>query len=206
MLALIKSNPILGRVDVLGVYADGGWVDLPDGSRVSPAYDGWALRGYELRTIQPAAEIPEGYRLISSSVEMVEGVPAVVNVTEPDGGFLDRVKRDTKADIDEAAERARLKYITPGAGQAMTYAEKAAQARQCLAAADPQEADYPLLAAEIGITAASLVDVAAVVVAAHSAWIEIGAAIEGIRLQAKAAVDVAEDAAAVHAAADVGWP
>lgn len=131
--------------------------------------------------------------------------PKMWNATnaEPD---LATVKAGAKAHIDEAAERARLKYITPGAGQAMTYAEKATQARECLAATDPLEADYPLLAAEIGITAASLVDVAAVVVAAHSAWIGIGAQIEGARLQAKAAIDAAEDVSAVHAAADVGWP
>lgn len=123
---------------------------------------------------------------------------------EPD---LSSVKAATKIRIDEAAELARLKYITPGAGQAMTYAEKAAQARQCLAATDPQETDYPLLAAEIGITAPSLMDVATVVAAAHSAWIGIGAAIEGIRLQAKASIDAAEDAAAVHALAEtVVWP
>jgi hypothetical protein len=132
--------------------------------------------------------------------------PRMWNATnvEPD---LAAVKARAKAHIDEAAERARLKYITPGAGQAMTYAEKAAQARQCLAETDPLETDYPLLAAEIGITAASLVDVAAVVVAAHAAWIGIGAAIEGIRLQAKSSIDAAEDAAAVHAVAEtVVWP
>lgn len=120
---------------------------------------------------------------------------------------LAALKAAVMAGIDEAAELARLKYITPGAGQAMTYTEKAAQARQCLAATDPLEADYPLLAAEIGITAATLVEVAGVVAAAHSAWIGIGALIEGARLQAKAAIDAAEDIAAVHAAAgNVVWP
>jgi len=41
---------------------------------------------------------------------------------------LEEVKDALKAKIDEAAELERLKYITPGAGQAMTYQEKVAQA------------------------------------------------------------------------------
>lgn len=200
MLALIHNDAVIEQV------RQGGWFDLPNGKTASPALDGWSEGEFRLAEILPADEVPEGKLVVSTSVELVDGEPKYVHVLQDDPTSLDEHKRVAKTQIDEAAEAARLKYITPGAGQAMTYAEKATQARHCLAATDPLEADYPLLAAEIGITAASLADVAAVVAAAHSAWIGIGAVIEGTRLQAKAAIDAAEDVSAVHAAADVGWP
>ncbi|UHS60624.1 hypothetical protein HRR99_03360 [Agrobacterium vaccinii] len=81
-LALIKDNVVLNRVDILGQFQEGAWVDLPDGSRVSPAYDGWALRGYELHTIQSADPVPTGYRVASSSVQIVNGLPKWVDVVE----------------------------------------------------------------------------------------------------------------------------
>ena len=122
---------------------------------------------------------------------------------EPD---LATVKATARVRIDEAAERARLKYITPGAGQAMTYQQKAAEASAFMADGDPQPERYPLLAAEIGITASTLAGVALVVSQANAQWAIIGAGIEAARLGAKAAVDAAIDAAAVHAAADVIFP
>lgn len=82
MLSLIKNNSVLNRIDILGQFIEGGWVDLPDGSRVSPAQDGWALRGYELHTIQAADPVPNGYRVVSSSVQMVNGSPKWVDVIE----------------------------------------------------------------------------------------------------------------------------
>ena len=110
--------------------------------------------------------------------------------------------------IDAAAETQRQRWITPGAGQALTYLTKTDEARRAVAGGAPVEpADYPLLAAEIGITAAGLLEVAAVVLAAHQAWQVAGAAIEAARLACKAAVGTAADiATAEAAAAAVEWP
>ncbi|OYX14829.1 MAG: hypothetical protein B7Z15_02625 [Rhizobiales bacterium 32-66-8] len=110
--------------------------------------------------------------------------------------------------IDAAAETQRQRWITPGAGQAMTYLTKADEARRAVSAgAAADTADYPLLAAEIGITAASLLEVAGAVLAAHQAWLVAGAAIEAARLACKAAVGTAADiAGAEAAAAAVVWP
>ncbi|WP_320202806.1 hypothetical protein [Agrobacterium rosae] len=83
MLALIKDNAVLNRREILGQYSEGGWVDLPDGSRVSPAQEGWTLRGYELHTVEPAEAVPTGHRVISSSVQIVDGLPKWVNSVEP---------------------------------------------------------------------------------------------------------------------------
>ena len=119
---------------------------------------------------------------------------------------LAALKSYLMARIDADAETARLAHITGGAGQAMTYGQKAAEAKACLADAAPDAAAYPLLSAEIGITAPTLEEVAAVVAAAHAAWTLTGAQIEALRLGAKAAVAAAADAETAEAAAIVSWP
>lgn len=125
----------------------------------------------------------------------------------PPAPSLAALKISLKAQIDAAAEVERLKYITPGSGQAMAYLQKAMEATAYLAATDPDPADYPLLAAEVGITGDTIADVAAVVDGQYQAWRAIGAAIEQARLGAKAAVDATatvEDAQAAYAA--IVWP
>jgi len=120
---------------------------------------------------------------------------------------LPAFKAQIIARINEAAELCRGEYITPGDGQTMTYLEKISQARACLAAQSPQAADYPMLAAEIGITAPALVGVAEVVVAAYNQWLVIGSAIEATRRAANVAVEAAETRAAVQAVLDgLVWP
>lgn len=76
MLALIQDDTIIYQV------APGRWFDLPDGSRCSPAEDGWSKDGYSLAAILPADEVPEGKRVASTSVHMVEGQPKYVHVLE----------------------------------------------------------------------------------------------------------------------------
>ncbi|MCD1645232.1 hypothetical protein [Aurantimonas coralicida] len=119
---------------------------------------------------------------------------------------LPAIKTRLKAAIDAAAEAERLKYVTAGAGQSMTYQEKAAEAARFTDDPAPDPVDYPMLAAEIGITAATLADVAAVVAANRAAWRTIGAAIEGTRLGAKAAIEAAETVEDAESAAQIGWP
>lgn len=207
MLAILKKNSVTNRIDILGQVHAGGWLELPNGDRVSPAHDGWSGKEFRLSEILPADEIPEGKQAVSTTVELVDGQPKYVHSLRDDPTPLDERKRATKASIDEAAELARLKYITPGVGQAMTYQQKAAEAATCMVDEDPQPFRYPLLAAEVGITAPTLAGVALVVSQAYAQWAVIGAAIEAARLGAKSAVDAATDAAAVHAVAEtIVWP
>ena len=133
-----------------------------------------------------------------------DGLPILETVTVP----LEEIRAQLCAEIDFQAERQRAKHITPGAGQAMTYLAKADEARRAVAdGAAADNADYPLLAAEIGITAAGLLEVAAVVLAAHQAWQVAGAAIEAARIAGKVAVLGAADiTTAEAAAAAVAWP
>ncbi|MFQ0815767.1 hypothetical protein AVM02_07595 [Brucella anthropi] len=120
---------------------------------------------------------------------------------------LKEIKADLKVSVDTAAEIERLNYITPGAGQAMTYQQKVAEAQAFKAASNPIAADYPILASEVGITAETLSEVADVVLAAFAQWQQIGAAIESIRLGARRDIDAAEDEAAARAIVDaIVWP
>lgn len=104
MLALIKNNTVLNRLEILGQFLEGGWVDIPDGSRMSPAVDGWSLRGYELRTIANADPVPPNYHIVSQSLQIVNGVPQYINVVEPDVVTLDTYKIAFDAHLDSVAQ------------------------------------------------------------------------------------------------------
>lgn len=127
---------------------------------------------------------------------------------------MDAVCESLKKRVDVAAEQERQKYITDGVGQSMTYTEKFNQAvdfskkyTMHKAAPDqnpePNENDYLLLKAGLGIDGSTLIEVAATVTYAYAVWQQIGAAIEGVRLQAKMAISeakTAEEAQTIFAA------
>ena len=120
---------------------------------------------------------------------------------------LDLIKVRLKDAVDLDAERVRLRFVTGGAGQAMTYQAKVDEARRLADDPAPDDANYPLLTAEIGITSDTLLGVSAVVMQAYQAWIILGAQIEGARLGAKKAIDEAGTAEVARAARDaVVWP
>lgn len=124
---------------------------------------------------------------------------------------LAALKADLKAAVDDAAERERLKYVTAGAGQAMEYQQAAAEAADLLSAIqfdpefEPDPAQFPMLAASIGIDGDTLAEVAATVNTMHTQWQAIGSAIRAARLTAKAAIDAAGDEAAAQAIKPA-WP
>lgn len=109
--------------------------------------------------------------------------------------------------VDAKAEAERQRWITPGAGQAMTYQRKIEEAYRLEADANPQADAYPMLAATLGLDGKTLADVAAVVLAQDAMWTQIGARIERQRLTLKRDVADAADAAALAAIdIDAGWP
>ncbi|WP_182417152.1 hypothetical protein [Bartonella sp. HY038] len=131
---------------------------------------------------------------------------------------LASAKINLKRQIDIDAEAERLKYITPGVGQSMTYQEKVNQAAnysKALAAhlkdpdnlKAPNENEYLLLKSSLGIDGETLAEVAENITWAYALWEQVGAAIETIRLQTKAAIDTAttvEEAQGIFDA--VKWP
>ena len=120
---------------------------------------------------------------------------------------LSRLKADACLKIDIAAEAARMQFITPGEGQAWTYQRKEREAEAFIAASNPDAADYPVLAACIPGDGSDLATVAQTVLTARDAWLQVGAAIEGIRRAAKTQVEAAVDAAAIQTILDgLNWP
>ena len=131
---------------------------------------------------------------------------------------LNETKEALKARVDVAAEKERLKYITNGVGQSMTYTEKFNQAvdyskKYAAHEQDPKNEpvpnnnDYLLLKAGLGIDGKTLIEVAETVTYAYAIWQQIGAAIEATRLEGKAAIENAkteEEAQAVFDA--IKWP
>lgn len=116
-------------------------------------------------------------------------------------------KTRVKAMIDDDAEKVRLKYVTPGSAQAMVYKQKAEEAAKLQDDPSPDPADYPVLSASVGIEAATLAEVATMVLTKHAQWAVMAAQIEAVRLQAKKDIDEAANVAAVNAVLDaVVWP
>lgn len=116
---------------------------------------------------------------------------------------LDDLKSALKASVDLQAEAERAKYITLGAGQAMTYQAKAAEAQRYIESSGL--GSFPLLEAEVGVTGETLADVAFVVLSMHGQWQTIGAQIERARLSAKAAINAAADEESARSVAP-DWP
>ncbi len=115
------------------------------------------------------------------------------------------MKRALTDAVNSRAEAVRCLFLTPGSGQAITYARKEDEARAWTAEADP--ADFPFLSAEAAATGTTLGDTAALVLAQAIAWVTIGAAIEGNRRGLVVAIDAAPDVASLEAIdPDGGWP
>lgn len=125
--------------------------------------------------------------------------------------LLEEAKQAAVARIDREAEEVRLKYVTPGAGQAMEYQETAQEAFALQGDADPDPTHYPMLVAEqqalesVG-EVVTLQDVAAQVLAERAAWSSIGAAIKTARRAAKMAVEGAASKDEIDAVFPIAWP
>lgn len=141
----------------------------------------------------------------------------VVEYTPPEPP-LSEIKKQLKQQVDMAAENERLKYITSGVGQSMTYQEKYNQAvdysKKYTAhkqapdeLPEPNENDYLLLKASLGIDGNTLIEVAETVTYSFAIWQQIGAAIEAKRLETKALIDEAKNNAEAKSIFEtMKWP
>ena len=125
---------------------------------------------------------------------------------------LDDAKAVAKATIDDAAEAARRRWITPGSGQALEYEQTRSEAEAAQSAADPLDAaDYPHLEAErlalesVG-TALTLREVAQSVIDTEAAWTTASAEIKRLRRTAKLQVDAAASEAEINGLVGISWP
>jgi len=150
--------------------------------------------------------IPDGMRAVGSPYFVVTD-NEVVERADLEEIPLVEVKDRLFRQIDGEAEQCRLKYITAGAGQAMTYQRKFEQAERFISDSAPVPQNYPLLAASVGIEGDDLYQVAQLVLNMSAMWEAVAGQIETARLGAKALVATSEtitDAEAV--VAGIAWP
>jgi len=136
--------------------------------------------------------LPEGLGIVLVPSAALEGETLDLNV----------LRNTAAASIDAQAEVIRQSILTPGAGQAMTYQRKEAEAR---AWSINNMTATPFLSAEAGAREMTIADLAAEIIKLADAWVAVGAAIEGLRMGAKAAVGRAPNLGAIVAAGRVNW-
>lgn len=148
-----------------------------------------------------------------SDLEGVQSFAALDDVLRPYGLraspiAIEEIQEAAAAEVDAAAETQRLRWITPGAGQAMTYQGKLAEAEACLRdPKEPTEENYPLLSAELGLRAATLREIAQNVVAIYRGWVRLAADIERVRLVAKADIRAAKSPEEIRSILErIVWP
>ena len=107
-----------------------------------------------------------------------------------------------QAQIDSQAEQVRAKFVTPGAGQAMTYMQKQAEAEAYLS---DSAAPTPILTEEAEAMGITVAELAAEVHANSVAWRAVGGKIEGARRAAKRAAAGAANAADMWTCAQIDW-
>lgn len=154
---------------------------------------------------------PTGYTLVEADGLSV-GVGwlwdgSAFTIPAPPTIDLAQVKQDAIALINDEAEKQRLHYITPGAGQAMTYLEKAAQAESIINGEAPDPNKHTLIFAEAEVTGQLPAVVATVIKNRYDAWKVIGSLIEKERRRLIIAVENASDVSQVSSATQSAeWP
>lgn len=126
---------------------------------------------------------------------------------------VDQVRARASRRIDREAEAHRLKFLTPGSGQAAEYEATVAEATRAIVAPDPLVAEaYPWLAAEQTAQAEAgvsmtLREVASGALARRAAWNAAGPGIKAVRRGAKLRVAAETDPAEIAAIVQgLVWP
>ena len=106
------------------------------------------------------------------------------------------MKLKLQKDLDPLKRRA-IAEVDAGTPIDVLHTEKTLEAREILASADPDPADFPLLAAERGLTAPTLQEVAQVVLEKHLSAKREMAEKERLRLSRKKAIRDADNQYAI---------
>lgn len=163
-------------------------------------------------TLAPGEAYLENQSFVSPSEYRVNPDTLLVEALPPPAPPLDLVKRLAVMQVDDAAEHARLAFITGGAGQALEYQQTEWEARAWVAALEPDLVDYPFLKAEVdaiaGVTGQAVepATVASSVMAQAEAWREAGSQIKRLRRTAKLAIDAATTVEEIEQARNIAWP
>lgn len=111
------------------------------------------------------------------------------------------IRASAVAEINSLVASVRSRIITELPGQQMVYLRKETEARAWVADPTPDLANYPLLAAEVGITAPDADQLAQIWLNQAWLWAEVLApALERLRMTANGAVQAARNASEIWAA------
>ncbi|NIB44808.1 hypothetical protein HBA55_34830 [Pseudomaricurvus alkylphenolicus] len=168
---------------------------------VGPAPAQWAGR---------ALAYDSGWTVVDQElldVELAHQMQEQQSQAEANAAKLVNRRLSIRQTIVQRAEQERLKYITPGYGKAMVYTAKHEEAKRLASDAAPSAADYPLLAAEVGITASDLAGVGQSVLNTAGAWLAVAAQIEKNEKVLLVALDNAVTLEEVDGVdVNAGWP
>jgi hypothetical protein len=104
-------------------------------------------------------------------------------------------KAEVVARVNEAVTTARRLYLPELPGQEMIYMAKETEALRYLSLPEPDLSEYPLLAAEVGLTAPSAHELAQIWANMGALWRQAAAQIEAMRMTALIAIDAAQNEA-----------
>lgn len=113
---------------------------------------------------------------------------------------LGRQRAEAIRDVNFAVGEARKAFITAIPGQEMVYQAKEAEAKAYIASPPATLDDFPLLAAEVGITAPTAYELAQLWLNMAAQWRGIAAQLETLRLGTIGAIEDAETRAEIETA------
>ena len=113
---------------------------------------------------------------------------------------LPEIKSKALRFVDEECSKVRSSYVTDISGQEMIYTMKRDEAVAYLNDSDPILSDYPLISAEIGITATTAYEVAQIFINMSAMFTQALAALENIRLIAVSTINSATEKTGVDTA------
>lgn len=115
---------------------------------------------------------------------------------------LPEIKTKALKFVDEGCSKVRSLYITDIIGQEMIYTMKRDEAISYLNTSDPVLSDYPLISAEIGVTATTAYEVAQIYINMSDMFVQALAALENIRLGTVYTINSATEKTGVDTALD----
>lgn len=116
---------------------------------------------------------------------------SITRSAESKAAVLAKAQASARARIDESITAARRLYITTLPGQEMIYQAKENEAKAYLVL-DPEPADldeFPMLAAEVGVTAPTAYELAQIWLNMAAQWRAVAADLENLRLTAREEID-----------------
>lgn len=220
-LAVLRSDPI--EVNVMMQYvANGAIVDcvVPNvtlSTKVADLGETVSLSGIPSDAFVQSTVEEEEYATVNNGQYLFTsndaGQVVVTLVGKYAGQFvvtfdgLSAAKDRAKLSIDEQAEAARGRVVTPGSGQAMTYLRKADAAHAFLAGQTLAPAQTQRLEDEAARLNVTVEEAAQTIATTAQSWEMLDAAIDDIRLTKKLDVTNAANGTAIdEILAGINWP